>query len=132
MAYTLNQVMLLGRLTSDPQQQANPQSESISCRFTIAINNGKDNEGNDRPADFPNVVCWGKLADYAKNNLVKGQRCYIQGKLKTSSYTKDGEKKYITQVVAASVIPLDKAKQEGVQNSSNEYDGFIPDADIPF
>lgn len=134
MAYSLNSVQLLGRLTAKPQEGIYPVDGTTRCSFTLAINNGKDANGNDRPADYIRIVAWGKLGEIAADNLEKGQRCYIQGRIKTGSFTVDGERKYYTQVTASQVIPLDKA--QGINGAAAEDipEGFlqIADDDIPF
>ena len=150
MAYAINQVQLLGRLTRDPEVAYTAATQICCARFALAIDNGKNAEGKDRPADFPNVVVWGKLAEYADKSLEKGQRCFISGKLKTGSYDKNGTKVYFTEVVANVVIPMEKCGQAvqqggntGAQQTGNPdfgarqmemglYDDLIPDDDIPF
>lgn len=150
MAYSINQVQLLGRLTRDPEVSYTAKTQRCCARFTLAIDNGKTAQGEDRPADFPSVVIWGKLAEYADKNLEKGQRCFVSGSLKTRSYDKNGVKVWYTEVVANVVIPMEKvgtAVQQGGstgaqitgnpdfgarQMEMDVYSGLEPDDDIPF
>lgn len=150
MAYSVNQVQLLGRLTRDPQVSYTAATQICCTRFSLAIDNGKTAEGKERPADFPSIVVWGKLAEYADKSLEKGQRCFISGKVKTGSYDRNGTKVYFTEIVANVVIPMEKcgtpvqqggntaAQQTGTadfdarQMEMGLYDELIPDDDIPF
>lgn len=140
----MNNVVLIGRLTRDPELRY-LQSGTAVCKFTLAVdrNMAKDKkeeaQKNGQPtADFPNIVVWGKMAETSANYLVKGRLVAIQGRLQTGSYdAQDGTKRYTTDVVAERVQFLEWGdKQSNMANNSNAYenDGFHPvdDDDIPF
>ena len=131
----MNNVTLIGRLTRDPDVRYTDANMAIA-RFSIAINRGKDKNGEDRGADFPNIVAFGKTAENCEKFLAKGRQVAIQGRLQTGSYEKDGRKVYTTDVVADRVEFIDWGDNtQRAASSNNEIpDGFqmIDDDDIPF
>jgi len=131
----MNQVSLIGRLTKDPEVRHSAGSGTAVARFSVAIDRGKDKNGNDAGADFPNIVCFGKTAELVEKYVGKGRLVGISGRLQTGSYEKDGKKVYTTEVVADRVEFLDKA-QGGNTSSSAPSDiptGFdLTGDDIPF
>ena len=144
----MNNVILIGRLTRDPELRFLPNSGNAVARFTLAIDKALSNEkkaefeAKGQPtADFINIVVWGKQAEHCANYLAKGRLTAVQGRLQSGSYDgKDGIKRYTTDVVADRVKFLEWGdKQETNQNSNNNnsndtYDGFssVLDDDIPF
>ena len=142
----MNNVSLIGRLTRDPEVKYTSESQTAVARFSIAINRGKDKDGNDKGADFPNIVVFGKQAENCERFLTKGRLVGIEGRIQTGSYTnKDGNKVYTTDVVANRVEFLewgDRAGGSGFgmgQSSAPQSDMGIPegfsaidDEDIPF
>lgn len=105
----MNSVSLIGRLTRDPEVRYG-QSQTAVARFSIAIDRGRDRDGNDRGADFPNIVCFGKTAELVEKYIGKGRLVGITGRIQTGSYdNKDGVKVYTTEVVADRVEFLDRA-----------------------
>ena len=141
----MNQVSLIGRLTRDPEVRYGAQSQTAVARFSIAIDRGKDKDGNDRGADFPTIVCFGKTAELVERYLGKGRLVGITGRIQTGSYEKDGKKVYTTEVLADRVEFLDRGdktenagggftRQAEPAQSSQIPDGFesLTDDDIPF
>ena len=138
----MNSVSLIGRLTKDPDIRYGAASQTAVARFTIAIDRGKDKNGEDRGADFPGIVCFGKTAELCERYLGKGRLVGIQGRIQTGSYEKDGRKVYTTEVLADRVEFLDRgdksggsAAQMGGAPSDNQVpEGFteMTDDDIPF
>ena len=138
----MNSVSLIGRLTKDPDVRYGAASQTAVARFTIAIDRGKDKNGEDRGADFPGIVCFGKTAELCERYLGKGRLVGIQGRIQTGSYEKDGRKVYTTEVLADRVEFLDRgdksggsAAQMGGAPSENQVPaGFteMTDDDIPF
>lgn len=95
----MNVVCLTGRLTRDPEIRYTNSGLSIA-RFTIAIDRDFKRDG-EQTADFPNIVCFGKTAEFIEKYFTKGKRIEISGRIQTGSYTKeDGTKVYTTDVVA--------------------------------
>ena len=119
----MNVVTLVGRLTRDPELK---EGTTSVARFSVAIDRGKDRDGNDRGTDFPNVVVFGKQAESCAKYLEKGRQVAIQGRIQTGSYTKqDGTKVYTTDVVADRVEFLG-GKQEGDPHPYDRVNKGVP------
>ena len=96
----MNLAVMIGYLTRDPETRVTESQLSIT-RFSVAISRGKDKNGEDRGADFPTVVVFGKQAENCERYLNKGSQVGVQGHIQTGSYTnKDGNKVYTTEVIA--------------------------------
>ena len=97
----MNTTQILGNLTKDPEVRFTKTGKAVAT-FTVAATNtyiDSNNETKEQIA-FINVVAWGKLGESA-GNLHKGNRCFVEGRLQTRSYeTQDGQKRYVTEVVA--------------------------------
>lgn len=106
----MNNVSIIGRITADIELRATPNGISAVSMF-VAINNGKDQDGNERPADFPKVYVYDKQAENLAQYCHKGSLVGITGSIKTRSWDKDdGTKGYETYIRASRVQFLD-AKQ---------------------
>ena len=132
----MNSVVLIGRLTRDPEVRYT-ESQLAVARFSIAINRVPGRDGQDRGADFPNIVVFGKQAENCERFLTKGRQVAIQGHIQTGSYEKDGRKVYTTDVVADRVEFLewgDRSQSSSQGSSVGIPEGFqaIDDDDIPF
>lgn len=138
----MNTVSLIGRLTKDPEVKYT-ESQLAVCRFSVAINRGKDKDGNDRGADFPNCIAFGKTAENIGKFFSKGRLIGVNGRLQTGSYSKeDGSKVYTTDVIVDRFDFCDSASggsQSGFtrpQGTSSDGipEGFevIDDSEIPF
>lgn len=104
----LNKVMLIGRLTRDPESRTIP-SGAVVANFGLATGRTwKDDQGNQKEAtEFHNVVAWRRLAEICAQYLKKGRQVYIEGHLQTRSWEgQDGKKNYRTEIVADSMIML--------------------------
>ena len=96
----MNKIILLGRLTRDPEVRYTPTGKVV-CQFTLAVDRPFANQEGQREADFIPVVIWGKQAETCGNSLTKGQRALVEGRLQIRSYDgKDGNKRWITEVIA--------------------------------
>lgn len=145
----MNNVVLIGRLTRDPELRYIPTGTPVS-QFTIAVDRNlsrekkQEAESRNQPtADFIRIVVWGKQAENCANYLVKGSQVGVQGRIQTSSYDdKNGNRVYVTDVVANSVEFLGGG---GTGNRAPQYsepsmdfsdiEGFHPtdnNDDIPF
>lgn len=114
----MNVVTLVGRLTRDPELK---EGTTSIARFSVAIDRGKDRDGNDRGADFPNVVVFGKQAESCAKYLEKGRQVAITGRIQTGSYTKqDGTKVYTTDVVADRVEFIGSKQERVLQGSPTQ------------
>ena len=144
----MNNVVLIGRLTRDPELRYIPMSGTAVSTFSLAVDKGlskekkQEMESKGQPtADFINIVVWGKMAENCANYLAKGRLVAVQGRIQSRSYDgKDGVKRYITEVVAGNVEFLEWGDSNNNQNFGNQssdfsgIEGFHPieDDDIPF
>ena len=132
----LNRVILIGRLTRDPELRYTPNGVAIA-NFSLAVDRSYTNQQGQREADFIRIKVWRKLAEVCANNLSKGRLVAVEGRLEVRSYeAQDGSKRSATEVVADNVRFLDWPKGEaGNANESGDPfgDEFIPhDDDLPF
>lgn len=113
----LNSVVLVGRLTKDPELKYTQGGIAV-CRFTLAVNRPFSNQEGKREADFVNCVTWRKQAENTANYLRKGSLTGIEGRIQTSNFDgKDGNRVFMTEVVADSVQFLEP-KSSNANNSS--------------
>lgn len=112
----INRVVLVGRLTKDPELRYTPSGVAV-CRFTLAVNRQFSNQQGERQADFINVLTWRKQAENVANYLHKGSLAGLEGRIQTGSYDgQDGKKVFTVEVVADSVQFLEPKSQHGNQN----------------
>lgn len=154
----MNNVVLIGRLTRDPELRYIPNSGTAVSTFSLAVDKQlsrekkQEMEARNQPtADFINIVVWGKMAENCANFLAKGRLVAVQGRIQSGSYeAKDGSRRYTTDVVASNVEFLewgDSPKRGGGSGSSQGFgydnsqdtgfsgiEGFHPtdNDDIPF
>ena len=108
----MKKVFLIGSLTKDVELRYT-QSQTACATFDLAISNGKDEQGNDRKADFIRCVIWEKQAENMTKYTHKGSQVAIEGSIKTDSYNDEqGNKKYRTYVLAKRVMFLDSKRTE--------------------
>lgn len=137
----MNQVIIIGRLTRDVECKYTPDGMAVA-RFSVAIDRGKDKNGKDRGADFPNCVAFGRTAENLEKFSGKGLRVAITGHITTGSYEKNGQKVYTQDVTADRVQFLDWKGQSDAERAANAApsadqsyapEGFAAiDEDIPF
>ncbi|MFA7308925.1 MAG: single-stranded DNA-binding protein [Patescibacteria group bacterium] len=112
---SLNRVMLIGNLTRDPELRYTPNGQAVAS-FSVATNRSYVDASGERKdiPEYTNIVTWGKLAEIAKNLLIKGRKVYVEGRLQTRSWEgQDGVKRYTTEVVAENLLVLDRPRGEG-------------------
>lgn len=120
----INKVTLIGNLGRDPEIK-HLESGSVVGKFSVATNESyKDKNGEwQTQTEWHDVVVWRMLAERAERDLKKGSLCYVEGKLTHRKYQdKDGNEKYITEVVANNIKLLEKRESTGVKT----YDNFPP------
>ena len=128
----LNKCILVGRITKDPES-ATTTSGVIVTKFTIAVNRRFNRE----ETDFINIVTFSKTAEFVKKYFTKGQAIIVSGAIQSRTYEKDGEKRYVTEVVADEVN-FCGSKNESSKQEDSTFDvgeGFMPidaDDDLPF
>lgn len=133
-----NKVILIGRLTKDPDLRYTQSGVAVS-RFSVAVSRPYTNQQGERETDFIDVVAWNKLAETCGNYLRKGRLVAVEGSLQSRSYeTQDGQKRRVWEVVARDVRFLDRSGDEPHAPSGGEPDacegdpGFDDMADVPF
>ncbi len=108
----MNQIILIGRLTKDPELRYIPNTGTPLATFTLAVNRDyKDKEGNVQ-ADFIPVEVMGKVADFVTNYITKGRLVAVNGSIRVDRYMKDDENRTFTKVSAKSVQALDSNKNK--------------------
>jgi single-strand DNA-binding protein len=150
----VNKVIIVGRLGGDPEMKAIGQGTTVT-RLNVATSEnwtGKDGQKQER-TEWHRIVVWGKLAELCGKYLAKGRQVYVEGRLQTSSYEKNGVKMYSTEIVANTVQFLGSVDREaagagntntnsnqGTQNQGGDFNfgdfgpepTFNQNEDIPF
>ena len=109
----MNKVILMGRLTRDPETRYTQTNNTLVASFTLAVNRRFAKPGEERQADFINIVAWSKLGEFCSKYFKKGQQVGIIGRMQTRTWDDDqGVKHYITEVVAEEAYFAD-SKRDG-------------------
>lgn len=131
----LNRVILIGRLTRDPELRYTGSGIPVAS-FSLAVDRPYTNQQGERETDFIRVVVWRKLAEVCAKNLGKGRLVAVEGRLQVNSYeAQDGSKRQATDVIADNVRFLDWPKDKfGVANDTDfgEELGIPDDSEFPF
>jgi single-strand DNA-binding protein len=115
----LNRVILIGRLTKDPELRYTPAGVAVT-QFTLAIDRPFVNAEKEKEADFINIVVWRQLAETCANYLRKGRLTAVEGRMQTRNYdNNEGKKVYITEVVADNVRFLESSKDKDGNGGGN-------------
>lgn len=118
MSASINKVILVGNLGADPDVHQTPRGQSV-CNLSVATNEVfKDKTGSRREhTEWHRVVCWGPQGEACARYLCKGRLVYVEGYLRTRSYeSKDGQKRYATDIIATHVVFLGGAGEPREQN----------------
>ena len=130
----MNKVILLGRLTKDPEVRYTTTNNTLVCGFTLAVNRRFAKEG-EQQADFINIVAWSKLGEFCSKYFTKGQQVAVCGRIQTRTYDdKDGKKVYVTEVVAEEAYFADTKKQDDFtpQDTTAGFTTIEEDSSLPF
>jgi single-strand DNA-binding protein len=123
MARSLNQVIVMGNLTRDPELRQTPSGQNV-CSFSLALNRSyKDQAGEWQEAtDYIDVVAWGPLGERVSQYLHKGSRTLVQGRLQSRSWEQEGQKRSKVEVLANDVTFLDgRGEGEGGGGNGGGY-----------
>lgn len=123
MAKGLNTVYLIGNLGRDPETRYTPNNTAVTNFSVATAESEKRGERWEDHTEWHNVVCFGRTAEVASEYLRKGSRVHIQGKLRTSSWEKDGVKKYRTEIICRDLTMLD-GKSDRTQQSGGGNKGW--------
>lgn len=138
----MNKAILIGRLTKDPEIRYTQSGKAVGS-FTLAVDRHWIKEDSQQPtADFIPVIAWGKLAEIVGNNMTKGRRISVDGRIQVRNYTAtDGSKRWVTEIVANEIEFLDSKKAGNSQqgefgqttgSTSGGTGAPVPDEEIPF
>lgn len=119
----MNKVILIGRLTRDPEMRTTPSGVATTS-FSIAVQRNYANAQGDREADFINCVAWRKQAENIAKYCTKGSQVAVDGRIQTRNYdAKDGTKRYVTEVIADNVSFLGgrSTSSESSSYAANNY-----------
>lgn len=132
----MNKVILMGRLTRDPEIRYTQGQESMCiAKYTLAVDRRGPKRDGEQTADFISVTAFGKAGEFVEKYVKKGTKLVVSGHIQTGSYTnKEGQKVYTTEVVVEDQEFAESKKSEGNQESS---DGFMNitegiEEDLPF
>lgn len=130
----MNKVVLMGRLTKDPETRYTQTNNIQVTSFTLAVNRRFTKDG-EQQADFINIVSWNKTAEFVSKYFRKGQQVGVIGRIQTRNYDDDkGVKHYITEVIAEEVYFADSKKEgqaDTILDTTNDFEISSSD-DLPF
>lgn len=142
----MNKVVLIGRLTKDPELKYTPGTGTAVTTITLAVEN-YNSKTQEKTADFIPVVLWGKQAENTAQYTLKGSQVAISGRISVRTYdAKDGTKRYVTEVVADMFNGVKFLSKNNNSNSNtsdenndvfggmnfDEYNTPVDDGDMPF
>ncbi|MCE3022578.1 single-stranded DNA-binding protein [Staphylococcus pasteuri] len=128
----LNRVVLVGRLTKDPEFRTTPNGVSVAT-FTLAVNRTFTNAQGEREADFINCVTFRKQADNVNRFLSKGSLAGVDGRIQSRSYeNQDGKRVFVTEVVCDSVQFLEPKNNNQSNNQPQQQRGQVQNTNTPF
>ena len=139
----MNKVVLMGRLTKDPEVRYTQNTNTLVASFSLAVNRRFAKQGEERQADFINVVAWSKTGEFCSKYFKKGQQVGIIGRIQTRNWEdENNQKHYITEVVAEEAYFADSKKDgEGSSSFANTFGNSVSEAsefavssddDLPF
>ena len=142
----MNKVVLMGRLTRDPEVRYTQTSNTLVASFALAVNRRFAKQGEERQADFINIVAWGKQGEFCSKYFKKGQQVGVIGRIQTRTWDDDkGQKHYVTEVIAeeayfaeakrdaqgASGASFENTFGADVASGNSEFE-LTPNDDLPF
>lgn len=119
MSMSLNRAMIIGNLTRDPESRSTATGQSV-CNFAVATSSQWTDAAGAKQerTEYHNIVVWGKLAEICSQYLNKGKKVYVEGRLQTREWeAQDGAKRRTTEIVADSMIMLDRGGSGGASPS---------------
>jgi len=140
----MNKFQFMGRLTRDPEVRYTQTNNTLVATFSLAVNRRFVRQGEERQADFINIVAWGKQGEFCSKYFKKGQQVGIIGRIQTRTWDDEqGQKHYVTEVIGEEIEFVDsKTTQENTKNdetsetTQNEVETVTEDIlsgdDLPF
>ena len=118
----MNKVILMGRLTRDPEVRYTQTNNTLVASFSLAINRRFVRQGEERQADFINIVAWSKTGEFVSKYFKKGQQVAIVGRIQTRTWDDEqGQKHYVTEVVAEEAYFAD-SKRDGETSNNTAFE----------
>ena len=126
----MNKVILMGRLTRDPEVRYTQTNNTLVASFSLAVNRRFVKEGDTQTADFINITAWAKTGEFCSKYFKKGQQVGVIGRIQTRSWDDQatGQKRYATDVVAEEVYFADSKKDNA--NSDNLIENAFPNTQV--
>lgn len=123
----LNRVVMMGNLTADPELRYTPQG-TATANFRLAVNRAyRDADGElKEDAQFFNVVAWGKTAELCTQYLNKGRGVLVEGRLNIRDYEREGERRWVTEIVANRVVFLGAPESSAGASAAEEVADDVP------
>ena len=140
----MNKVILMGRLTRDPEIRYTQTNNTVVANFALAVNRRVSSQSGDKQADFINIVAWNKVGEFCGKYFKKGQQVAVIGRLQVRTWDdQNGQKHYVTEVIADEVYFADSKKDGGDTSSfentfgttlsdNSEFQVNSSDDDLPF
>ncbi len=140
----MNKVILMGRLTRDPEVRYTQTNNTLVASFSLAVNRRFAKQGEERQADFINIVAWNKTGEFCSKYFKKGQQVGIIGRIQTRTWDDEqGQKRYVTEVIAEEAYFADSKRDGevsgGFENTfgesvaqNAEFQITSSDDDLPF
>ena len=142
----MNKVILMGRLTRDPEVRYTQTSNTLVASFSLAVNRRFVRQGEERQADFINIVAWGKQGEFCSKYFKKGQQVGVIGRIQTRNWDDDkGQKHYVTEVIAEEAYFADSKRDGNTGESTGSFENtfganmaqnsefeLTPSDDLPF
>ena len=117
----MNKVILMGRLTRDPEVRYTQTNNTLVASFSLAVNRRFVRQGEERQADFFNIVAWSKLGEFCSKYFKKGQQVAVIGRIQTRTWEdQSGQKRYTTEVIAEETYFADSKRDPNA--SANGFD----------
>ena len=138
----LNKVILMGRLTKDPETRYTSTNNTLVCSFTLAVDRRFAKQGEEKQTDFIPIVAWSKLGEFCSKYFTKGKQVVVCGRIQTRSWDdNDNKRHYATEVIADEAHFAESKRSEAGDNrvqsdlSAGQNDDFftvVNDDDLPF
>ena len=132
----MNKVILMGRLTKDPEVRYTQTNNTLVATFSLAVNRRFTKAGEERQADFINIVAWNKTGEFCSKYFKKGQQVGIIGRIQTRNWDDEqGQKHYVTEVIAEEVYfagdKKNNIESENTTTDNSDFETFSGDS-LPF
>ena len=117
----MNKVVLMGRLTRDPEVRYTSTNNTLVASFSLAVNRRFARQGEERQADFINIVAWNKTGEFCSKYFKKGQQVGVIGRIQTRNWDDEqGQKHYVTEVIAEEAYFADSKRDGEASGASFE------------